>query len=344
MDLELLVIGATSAGWRVAVAAAQAGSNVGLVALPSRPDALRSDLRQLPDELVREVCADWPLLRPLRRSSPSHADVASWRQFTDYATQAWRQEQADHRNRLLAADGVMWTGTPRLLDSHSVSVGDAAGRSLRIQANHLLLATGTRSQRPQFVPPSLPGVHAAAGLLDAAAIPQAAYVVGAGMTGLRAACLLAWWGAQVTIVDGRSFVDDRRDEQAAEWLSWAEELGVHFLSGEDVIGLQALSARRVGLTLESGRQLSSESVWLATGRQGETEHLQLDHAGLSVDDRGRLWCDDRHRTWSPSIFAAGDVVGFCPSARSESEVAGHVVQSMRSFATDKCFDLADLLV
>ncbi len=324
MDLELLVIGATSAGWRVAVAAAQAGGTVGLVSLPPRADAFRSDLRLLPDELVREVCADWPLLRPLRRSSPSHADVASWRQFTDYAVQAWRQERADHRDRLLVAGGIMWTGAVAMIDSRSVAITDAAGRSLRIAANQMVLATGTRSHLPRFADAHLSGVHEAAGLLDAAAIPQAACVVGAGLTGLRAACLLAWWGAQVTVVDGRASQADLGDEQTAEWLSWAEELGVQFHCGEDVIGLKAQSARRTALTLESGRQLNSESVWLATGRLGETDQLQLDHAGLTVDDRGRLWCDDQQRTWTKSIFAAGDVIGFCPSAGSEADLAGNL--------------------
>lgn len=340
MDLELLVIGATSAGWQVANAAAQAGSQVGLVGLAPRPDALRADLRQLPDQLLRDLCADWPLLRPLQGANPGRDDITGWRQFTDFATQAWRQEQADSRDRFLANGGLMWTGSPEMIDSHTVGVQDSMGRSLQIAAQSVLLASGTRSQQPRFAEPQLPGVFSAAGLLDATSIPRTACVVGAGMTGLRAACLLAWWGAKVVVVDGCYSSEDFVEPQTAEWFRWAEELGVQFDCGEDVIGMRKPRPGQVALTLESGRHLVSESVWLATGRTGETADLHLDRARVSVDDRGRLWCDNQHRTWSPSIYAAGDVVGFCPSRHSEAEMVGSLVHSMTNRQRTRHLELA----
>lgn len=333
MDLELLVIGATSAGWQGAVAAAQAGVSVGMIALPPQPVARPSDLRQFSDEFLHAVCADWPMLRPLG-SSPRRGDTAGWRQFASDATRAWAHQQDIHRDQLLAAGGMMWTGSAELHDGHSVQISDSHGRTLQIHSRHLLLATGTQPQRPRFAAQHLPGVQQAAGLLDASSIPQSACVVGAGVTGLRAACLLAWWGSQVTVVDGKPSQADLADEDSAHWLQWAEDLDIRFECGEDAIGLHSQSARRIALTLESGRQLTSETVWLATGRRGTTEDLHLERAALSVDDRGRLWCDDRHRTWTDSISAIGDVVGFCPTTRSESDVANDILQSLFESACD----------
>jgi NAD(P) transhydrogenase len=61
--------------------------------------------------------------------------------------------------------------------------------------------------------------------------------------------------------------------------------------------------------LESGKELQSETVLYATGRQGDTENLALDKAGLEADARGRIPVDGEHRTAAGHIFAVGDVAG-----------------------------------
>lgn len=327
MDLELLVIGATTAGWHVATAAAQAGTRVGLVALPS-PHCDGIDLHQFSDDLLSDVCADFPLLRPLRETRAPRGN-SNWRQFAEIALDAWRREQFAYRDRLFARHGLIWTGGAEFQDAHTINIDESAHHPVQVNARHVVLATGSHAVRPRFAPPRFPGVHDAAALLKADSIPQVACVVGGGLTGLRAACLLAWWGADVTVIDGQPSLDHLVDEQTAEWLNWGEELGVRFECGEDVIGLRSQAALRVDLTLESGRLLSAESVWLATGRHGATDLLQIERAGLSQDDRGRLWCDDQHRTWTESIYATGDVVGFCPTVLTERETAARIVNSIR---------------
>jgi NAD(P) transhydrogenase len=50
-------------------------------------------------------------------------------------------------------------------------------------------------------------------------------------------------------------------------------------------------------------------VLYATGRQGATEQLGLERAGLEADKRGRIPVDERFATAVPHIFAVGDVAG-----------------------------------
>ena len=42
------------------------------------------------------------------------------------------------------------------------------------------------------------------------------------------------------------------------------------------------------------------------GRQGVTDELELDKAGLAADQRGRITVDGQYRTAVPHIFAVGD--------------------------------------
>ena len=54
-------------------------------------------------------------------------------------------------------------------------------------------------------------------------------------------------------------------------------------------------------------------------RQGATDNLRLDAAGLEADARGRIEVDAHFRTAQPHIFAAGDVIGFPALAATSME-------------------------
>ena len=75
--------------------------------------------------------------------------------------------------------------------------------------------------------------------------------------------------------------------------------------------------------LASGKQVASEVVLYAAGRQGETEDLELERAGLEADERGRIAVGPDYRTAVEHIFAAGDVVGW-PALAATSMEQGRV--------------------
>lgn len=332
MELDLLVIGDSSAGWQGAVTAAQLGHKVSLIAQPQSSGTSASDLRQIPHAVLTEACADWPLARTIQQTTRRLGDSAQWVKFASYVKATWQLEVSLYRDQLLAAGGEIWEGSPVLTGMRTVSVTSPDHETVELQSAQMLIATGTELQRPQFAPTGLPNVFDAAGLLEATALPRETCVVGAGVTGLRAACLLAWWGASVRVIDGRSLESLSCDDEIADLMSEARELGVSFECGEDVIGLKSGTGRRVTITLESGRHLVTESVWLATGRHGRTDDLQLENAELTADDRGRLWCGAELRTWTESICAAGDVVGYTPEVGTEKELVTLAVQALLEIA------------
>lgn len=319
MTLDLLVIGASAAGWQGAISAAQMDRKVGLIRLRSEADSFATDLRQIPGGLLRDACADWPIMKG-RKGEISPDQQTSWIQFAAYAKRIWLQEQAAYHDQFLEAGGKFWCGDAWLSGPQTVRLKTQRSRQVTVQADQILIATGTVAHLPGFsrtanVPP-----NQAAKLLETGSLACEACVIGASLTGLRAACLMALWGSRVRILDGRRDVpvfeddsDDDGDSRAPfNWRNWAETLGVRFDWGEDVIGLKSQLRRGTDVILESGRVVKSDSVWIATGRRGRTADLQLETAGLTTDDCGRLWCDSDHMTWVPTIRAIGDVVGFPP--------------------------------
>lgn len=79
----------------------------------------------------------------------------------------------------------------------------------------------------------------------------------------------------------------------------------------------------VEAVLESGKTLRADCLLYAIGRQGATDDLGLEHAGLKPDSRGRIAVDEHYRTPVPHIYACGDVIGF-PALASTSMEQGRL--------------------
>jgi NAD(P) transhydrogenase len=61
----------------------------------------------------------------------------------------------------------------------------------------------------------------------------------------------------------------------------------------------------------------------SAGRQGMTDRLGLENAGLTADERGRIAVDANYRTAVGHIYAVGDVIGF-PSLAATSMEQGRI--------------------
>jgi NAD(P) transhydrogenase len=136
-------------------------------------------------------------------------------------------------------------------------------------------------------------------------------VVGAGVIGVEYASMFGALGTKVTVVDKRDRVLPFLDQEIGEAFQYMlRRTNVTFRMRESVAGVELESdARGPKVCLESGKEIVSETVLYATGRQGDIEALQLEKAGLEADPRGRIPVDQHQRTKVPHIFAVGDVSG-----------------------------------
>jgi NAD(P) transhydrogenase len=129
--------------------------------------------------------------------------------------------------------------------------------------------------------------------------------------GVEYASMFGALGTKVTVVDKRDRVLPFLDQEIGEAFQYMlRRANVTFRMRESVAGVELDSdARGPKVRLESGKEIVSETVLYATGRQGDTEALQLERAELQADARGRILVDENHRTTVPHIFAVGDVAG-----------------------------------
>jgi NAD(P) transhydrogenase len=131
--------------------------------------------------------------------------------------------------------------------------------------------------------------------------------------------MFAALGTKVTVVERRERMLEFCDLEVVEALKYQlRDLAVTFRFGESVASVERY-ARGAVAVLESGKKIPAETVMYSAGRQGMTEGLNLERAGIAADNRGRITVDSQFRTAVPHIYAVGDVIGFPALAATSME-------------------------
>jgi NAD(P) transhydrogenase len=215
-------------------------------------------------------------------------------------------------------------GSASFADPHTIAVSDGAQRELT--AERIVIASGTRPARPRAVEFDDRTILDSDGLLLLDRVPASAVVVGAGVIGIEYASMFAALGVKVTVVEKRARLLEFCDDQITEGLQYhLRDLGVVFRLGEEVTAVDRHDG--AALThLASGKRVASDVVLYAAGRQGETDSLALENAGLEADERGQIAVGPDYRTAVDHIYAAGDVIGW-PALAATSMEQGRVASA-----------------
>jgi NAD(P) transhydrogenase len=157
------------------------------------------------------------------------------------------------------------------------------------------------------------------GILHVQRVPRSMLVAGAGVIGIEYASMFAALGTKVTVVEQRERMLEFCDLEVVEALKYhLRDLAVTFRFGETVTSVEAHHGGAI-TSLASGKRIPAETVLYSAGRQGATEDLNLQAAGLAADKRGRIEVDEFFRTTVPHIYAVGDVIGFPALAATSME-------------------------
>jgi NAD(P) transhydrogenase len=330
-DYEMLVIGSGPAGQKAAIQAAKLGRHVALVERREL-GGVSVNWGTIPSKTLREAIVYLTGLSQRETYGQSYR-VKDEITVDDLRlrTQSVIAREVDVvRDQLVRNHVEIISGTARFLDPHTIAVtGD---HERRVTAERVVIATGTRPAHPPDVAFDDKTILDSDGLLLLDRIPQSVVVVGAGVIGIEYASMFATLGARVTVVEKRARLLDFCDAQIAEGLQYhLRDIGVVFRLGEQVDAVERHADDALTL-LASGKQIASQVVLYAAGRQGETENLDLERAGLGSDSRGHITVDPEYRTEVAHIFAVGDVVGG-PALAATSMEQGRVA-SAHAFGED----------
>jgi NAD(P) transhydrogenase len=178
-----------------------------------------------------------------------------------------------------------------------------------LQADVVLLATGSRPLRPSDIPFDGRLVLDSDEILQLDQPFQSMVIIGAGAVGCEYASTFAAVGVEVSLVDVSARLLPLLDAEIADLLaSSLRQSGVELVLGAAVSRVERDDAAVV-VELTGGRTVRAQRLLFSAGRIGNVEGLGLEAAGVQVDGRGRIVVDDHYRTTAQGVYAAGDVIG-----------------------------------
>jgi glutathione reductase (NADPH) len=210
-----------------------------------------------------------------------------------------------HINLLEKAGVELVRGWGRISGPDAVAVTTADGQERQLTADRILIAVGGRPQRPDIPGAELAWVSDDMFLLER--LPEHVVVVGAGFIACEFAGILHGLGVKVTQLVRRERLLRGFDGEAAEAVREAMEadgIEIRF-----VCRLRSITGSTPGdlvVAFDDGDTIDCGGVLLATGRRPFLEGLNLEAAGVAVED-GRIPVDADQTTNVPSIYAVGDV-------------------------------------
>ena len=269
---DLMIIGAGPGGYRAAEYAAKQGLQVTIVE----------------QQEVGGTCLN-------RGCIPTKTYVHS----ATFAEAVERQQQVVQQLRsgvegILSAPGItLFRGHASFLDAHTVVVGDDT-----VSAKNIIIATGSTAKLPPIADIDDPRVVTSTELLQMTERPNRLCIIGAGVIGMEFASVFNRFGSEVTVIEFMKECLPMVDSDIAKRLrKLMEKRGIAF---------------RMKTAVQQLADIDADTILIATGRQANTEGLNLQAAGITPDARGFIPVDDNMQVTllaSLPIYAIGDVNG-----------------------------------
>jgi mercuric reductase len=305
---DLAVIGAGSAGFSAAIAAADQGAQLALVGAGTIGGTC-VNIGCVPSKTLIRAAETLHNARAAARFAGIHAEaeVVDWR-ATVRQKDALVAElcQSKYVDLLPAYNNIAYReGRARLVDGGIVANG------ARIAAGKIVITTGARPAIP-----AVPGIETVPCLtsttaLDLADLPRSLLVIGGGYIGAELAQMFSRAGVKVTLICRSRLLPEAEPEIGSALTGYFEDEGIEVVSG---VSYRSIRKTESGVALaiaRDGRDMTVEAdqVLIAAGRTPNVEGLALAEFGVALSPKGAIVVDDRMRTTRAGVYAAGDVTG-----------------------------------
>ncbi|MBA7794728.1 MULTISPECIES: reactive chlorine resistance oxidoreductase RclA [Citrobacter] len=199
-------------------------------------------------------------------------------------------------------------GRAEFIDNHTVRVVQPTG-AIELSGEKIFINTGAQATMPNVAGlMTTPGVFDSTGLLNLTQRPERLGILGGGYIGIEFASMFANFGSKVTIYEAAPLFLAREDRDIADAIAnILRDKGVEIILNARV---QAVSSHdgAVQVQMPEGVQ-TVDALLVASGRKPATENLQLQNAGVDVNERGAIVVNKYLRTSADNIWAMGDVTG-----------------------------------
>lgn len=232
-------------------------------------------------------------------------------------------------------------GEASFISSTQVIVLSDSEKKLTLQASKIFINTGASPAIPQIEGINKIDYLTSTSILNLTKPPKHLLIVGGGYIALEMGQMFKRFGSLVTIVEQnpRLLIEEDEDVSAAiKEIFKTENIKTYTLA--EVIKFEKKNKSiRVNIkTGEKTKKISCSHVLIASGRKPQTNALNLELAGVKVDEYGFIKVDPYLKTNVSHIFALGDVKGgpsFTHVAYNDYVVVAHNMFQKEKINTNK---------
>ncbi len=313
---SVVIVGGGPGGYEAALVAAQLGASVILVdrdgpgGAAVLTDCVPSKTLVAAAEVVAEAGESGELGVRIHGHLPGPRSVSIDLGVANERIKELAAAQSDDIIAGLENAGVqIIRGTGRLLGASEVAVITNDARELELNADVVLLATGSRPRVMAAAVPDGERILTWQQVYDLTSLPERLIVVGSGVTGAEFASAYNSLGSDVVLVSSRDRVLPGEDADAAAVIEEVFERRGMKVMGRSRAEAVVRTSDGVRVTLADGSHLEGTHCLLAVGSLPNTEDLGLAAAGVSMGERGHVLVDRVSRSSVRGIYAAGDCTG-----------------------------------
>lgn len=334
---DLVVLGAGPGGYSAAFRAADLGLKVALIERYNTLGGVCLNVGCIPSKALLHVCEVMEEAQHLQKAGISF-------QAPKIDIDALRSHKENVVKKLTSGLSGMAKGrkvsviqgVAQFSGSHSFTVkqGD---KTQEVHFKQAIIAAGSQSVKLPFMPED-PRVIDSTGALELSEVPKKMLVIGGGIIGLEMATVYHALGSEIDVVEMMDGLMAGADKDLVKvWQKRNPSLIKNLMLKTKTV---AAEAKEDGIYVQfEGEAAPKEAqrydkVLVAVGRRPNGKNLNLEAAGVNVDERGFIPVDKQMRTNQNHIFAIGDIVGqpmLAHKAVHEAHVAAEVAAGHKAY-------------
>ncbi len=228
-------------------------------------------------------------------------------------------------------------GTASFVDSSTLKVEKADGKTEELKFENAIIATGSRIATIPVLSIDSKRFLNSTTALDLPEIPKSLLVIGGGYIGLELGSVYQALGTKVSVVEMLPGLLPGADKDLVAHLSKRiEKQYDKIMLNSKVLELkETKKGIKVKIQDKEGKTTEDEYeyVLMSIGRRPETKGLGLENTKVQVNERGWIKVNKQMQTDDPNIYAIGDIVGepmLAHKASHEGRVAVEVIDGHKA--------------